>query len=92
MPSARFALVAGGHRGIVIVFCGEKWGAIQTVRCESEGYSGEEVEGLAAKAFGSDFALVHSDELADRNAQYFKRQGAHQCCGSSQNARRSQEV
>ena len=57
----------GGHRGIVIVFCGEKWGAIQTVRCESEGYNGEEVEGLAAKAFGSDFALVHPDELADRN-------------------------
>ena len=38
-------------------FLSQKWAVIQTIRCESESYSGEEVEDLTAKVFGGDFDL-----------------------------------
>ena len=34
---------------------------IQIVKCESESYSDEEIEGLTAKAFGGDFDLVQTN-------------------------------
>ena len=34
------------------MFPSEQWDAIQTVTCEFESYSGEEIGGLTAKVFG----------------------------------------
>ena len=50
-------------------FLSEKWGVIQTFRCESECYSGEEVEGLTAKAFGGDFDLVRANWSFPENCE-----------------------
>jgi len=36
----------------------EMWAAIQTIRCESEGYSGEKIEGLTENIFGGGCDLV----------------------------------
>ena len=48
----------GPHRGIFIVFY-QRSGLLfkETVRCESESYSGEDIEGLTAKDFGGDLIL-----------------------------------
>ena len=50
------------------MFPSEKWDAIQTVKCEFESYSGEEIEGLTAKVFGN-VDLVGTNRLFPENCE-----------------------
>ena len=50
------------------MFPSEKWDAIQTVKCEFESYSGEEIEGLTAKVFGN-VDLVPTNWLFPENCE-----------------------
>ena len=54
--------------GIVIVFR-QTWAVIQTVRRESESYSGEEVQGLTVKVFGGDFDPVRTNWSFPENCE-----------------------
>ena len=50
------------------MFPSEKWDAIQTVNCEFECCSGEEIEGLTAKVFGN-VGLVGTNWLFPENCE-----------------------
>ena len=78
------------HRGSHC-FPSEKWGAIQTVEWESDSYSGEEIEGLTATAFGRDFDLVRLNISFRKNCD-FKRQWALLMLDSAQSVCRSREL
>ena len=89
-----FQQVAGGSTSThSYCFLSEKWAAIQTARCESESYSGEEIKGLTAKVFGGDFDLVQTNWSFSENCEpILQTPKALPMWISPQTARQSQEV